>query len=87
MDQNGFESITRADFKLLVAQSSVVGSLWDAITSRPIQYRLRGVVVNARNILIKNGVPAEILKMTADLQARHDEIQTKLAHDASDNKA
>ena len=41
----------------LLSNQQFVGALWDTVTSREIQYRMRMSYLEARQLLVQHGVP------------------------------
>jgi hypothetical protein len=48
-----------SDVVALLSNQEFVRALWDTVTSRAIQYRMRMSYLEARLLLVQNGVPGE----------------------------
>jgi KAP family P-loop domain len=62
-----------SDVVALLSNQELVRALWDTVTSRAIQYRMRMSYLEARQLLVQNGVPEEILPLTDELKLRAEE--------------
>ena len=65
--------IDTSDVVVLVANHEFTKALWETVTSRAIQYRMQMSYIEARQLLIQNGVPEDILPLTEELKLRAEE--------------
>jgi hypothetical protein len=71
--------IAKQDVELILSDHSFAQSLWNAVTSRPIQYRMQIAFLRDRRTLVEIGVPEEMLPLTKELDARSSEWKTETA--------
>ena len=71
--KRGMDSITQQEISALLKDGEFVRSVWDTVTSRSIQYRMRIAFIRDRESLIRNGASESDLPLTTELQARLDE--------------
>jgi hypothetical protein len=72
--QGAVEStIGMSDVVTLLSNQEFIKALWETATSRAIQYRMQMSYIEARRLLIRNGVPEDILKLTDELKLRAEE--------------
>jgi hypothetical protein len=68
--ESGIDSVNRSDIATFLQDHELVRFLWDAATSKQIQYRLQIRYLRARQELIQNGIPADLLPLRDELQLR-----------------
>jgi len=59
-----------SDVVALLSEREFINALWDTVTSRAIQYRMQMSYIEARQLLVQNGVPEDILPLTDELKLR-----------------
>jgi hypothetical protein len=65
--------IDLSDVVALLSNHEFTKVLWETVTSRAIQYRMQMSYIEARQLLVQNGVPEEILPLTDELKVRAEE--------------
>jgi KAP family P-loop domain len=68
--ENGVDSVNRSDIATFLRDHDLVKSLWEAVTSKTIQYRLQITYIRGRQQLIQNGIPEELLPLSEELRLR-----------------
>jgi hypothetical protein len=66
-------TISRSDVVALLSNREFIKALWDVVTSRAIQYRMQMSYIEARQLLVQNGVSEDILPLTNELKVRAEE--------------
>jgi len=84
----GVDSIGTREISELLSDEEFVRILWETVTSRGIQYRMRISFIRARQSLINNGALEASLPLTEELKARLDEEGRKntTSTDSGDHK-
>ena len=62
-----------SDVDALLSNQECTKTMWDTVTSKPIQYRMQMSYIESRQLLIQNGVPEAILPLTNELKLRAEE--------------
>jgi len=68
--ERGVDIVSREDISKILVDNEFVQRVWEVATSRPIQYRMRSLFLRARSLLIKNGSPEHLLRLTDELASR-----------------
>jgi hypothetical protein len=71
--ESGQGLVGREDILAIVSDHQFTRDLWSTALSRGIQYRLQQRFIQARTILINNGVPEMAVPLTEELQSRIDQ--------------
>jgi hypothetical protein len=72
--RRGIDStIDMSDVVALLSNQEFIKALWDTVTSRAIQYRMQMSYIEARQLLVQNGVPEDVLPLTDELKVRAEE--------------
>jgi len=66
-------TIGMSDVVMLLSNQELIKALWDTVTSRAIQYRMQMGYIEARQLLVQNGVSEDILPLTDELKLRAEE--------------
>ena len=68
--RSGDSPIDVSNATRLASTQEFIAALWNAVTARPIQYRMQMSYVNARQLLVQNGASEAILTLTDELKLR-----------------
>ncbi|MGC1414342.1 MAG: P-loop NTPase fold protein [Candidatus Acidiferrum sp.] len=66
--------VSQHESSLILRNHEFANTLWETVTFRTIQYRMRIAYLRGRKRLIEIGIPEDLLPMSAELQARMKEI-------------
>lgn len=77
--EHGIDSVGRQGIAKVLSDQEFVQRLWETVTSRGIQYRMQTEFLQARSLLVQNGIPEAALPLTPELQARQQEEKSRAA--------
>lgn len=75
--EHGIDVASKEDIVTILSDGELAQCLWEAVTSRGIQYRMRIAFLRARQSFIRNGVPEVLMPLTEDLRSRLREEELK----------
>ena len=70
-------TIAPSDVVGLVSDQEFTQVLWETVTSKTIQYRMQMSYIEARQLLVQNGVPEDNLPLTHELKLRAEEARPR----------
>jgi hypothetical protein len=78
--ENGIGAVNQSDIATFLRDHDLVKFLWEAVTSKTIQYRLQIAYIRGRQQLIQGGIPEDLMPLSEELRLR-------LLDDESKNEA
>jgi len=73
----GIDSVGSQDIAAVLSDRVFVQCLWESVTSRGIQYRMQINFIRARQSLIQNGTPEDLVPLTDELKMRLKEEESR----------
>jgi hypothetical protein len=75
--EHAIDVASKEDIVTMLSDGELAQCLWEAVTSREIQYRMPIAFLRARQSFIRNGVPEGLMPLTEDLRSRLREEELK----------
>jgi hypothetical protein len=75
--EQGIDIASKEEIVTILSDRKLAQCLWETVTSRRIQYRMRIAFLRARQSFIRNGVPEALVPLTDDLRSRLREEELK----------
>ena len=71
--RQGLDGVDQRQIARTISDKEFAGALWKVVTSRGIQYRMRKVFLNNRQLMIENGAAEASMPLTPELLLRMQE--------------
>jgi hypothetical protein len=81
--EQGIDVASKKDIVTILSDGKLAQCLWENVTSRGIQYRMRITFLRARQSFIRIGVPEKLMPLTEDLRSRLREEELKAKPESS----